>query len=266
MPITLSSDGTPIGYESRGTGPAIIFIAGATQYRLVDQTSGTMADDLADRFTVIQYDRRGRGESGNASPYTVQREVEDLEALIEVAGGRAGLFGMSSGALLALEAGASLRDKVSAIVLYEPPVDPQQSSEACWAQCDQMATLAASGRGEEMMVNFMSGVGMPAEALAAFRQSPQWPAYAAVGPTLAHDFRIMAEATDGNRQPSRWMDITMPVLVVNGDNSFPFIDAGAAWVAAGLPNASRQVLSGQDHRFDPHVLAPILAKFFAQTN
>src|SRR5687767_1780778 len=105
MPITRSSDGTPIGYESRGTGPAIIFIAGATQYRLVDQTSGTMADVLAGRFTIIQYDRRGRGESGNVSPYAVQREVEDLEALIDVAGGRAGLFGMSSGALLALEAG-----------------------------------------------------------------------------------------------------------------------------------------------------------------
>lgn len=262
MSTVISKDGTSIGYDRKGSGPAIILVAGATQYRGVDTTTPGMADDLADRFTVINFDRRGRGESGDTAPYAVAREIEDIEALIDAVGGKAGLFGMSSGAVLALEAGVALPGKVTGVLLYEPPVDPQKSSAEYWRQHAAMAALSETGDADAMMAGFMSGVGMPPEAVEGFRHSPAWPAFAAVGLTVEHDYRVMAEATDGDRAPARWQSIAAPVLVVNGDASFPFIDAGAAWVAAGVSGARRQVLPGQSHQFDPKVLAPVLAEFF----
>lgn len=262
MPTTTSKDGTIIGYDRKGQGPAIIFVAGATQYRAVDQTTQAMADGLADRFTVINFDRRGRGESTDTAPYAVQREIEDIEALIDAAGGRAGLYGMSSGAVLALEAGVALPDKVTAVLMYEPPIDLEQSSASAWQQHAEMAALSAKGDAAGMMATFLAGVGMPPEALEGFRQSPAWPAFAAIGLTIEHDYRVMAEATDGDRHPARWQTIEAPVLVVNGDASYPFIDAGAAWVASGVKGAIRQVLAGQSHEFDPKVLGPVIAEFF----
>jgi pimeloyl-ACP methyl ester carboxylesterase len=262
MPTVTSRDGTTIGYDRRGRGPVIIFVAGATQYRAVDRITPSMADDLADRFTIISFDRRGRGESSDTAPYAVQREIEDIEALIDAEGGRAGLYGMSSGAVLALEAGVKLPGKVSAVLLYEPPIDPQQGSDQAWKQHAEMVALAARGDADAMMAGFMRGVGMPDQAVEGFRQSPAWPAFAAVGLTIEHDYRIMAEATDKDQPPARWQDIVVPVLVVNGDASFPFIEAGAAWVSAAVPGAQRKVLAGQGHEFDPKVLGPVLADFF----
>lgn len=263
MPTVTSRDGTTIGYDRKGNGPVIIFVAGATQYRAVDETTPGMADDLSDRFTIINYDRRGRGESSDIAPYAVQREIEDIEALIDVAGGRAGLYGMSSGAVLALEAGVALGDKVTGVLLYEPPVDPERPAAEAWTRHAKMVDLSAKGDADAMMVDFMSGVGMPPEAVQGFRNSPAWAGYADVGLTLEHDYRIMAEAVDGDRPPARWQDIQVPVLVVNGDASFPFIEPGAAWVAAAVPGARRKVLPGQSHQFDPKVLGPVIADFFA---
>jgi pimeloyl-ACP methyl ester carboxylesterase len=263
MPTVQSRDGTRIGFDRRGEGPVIIFVAGATQYRAVDTTTPVMADALANRFTIVTYDRRGRGESGDTAPYAVAREIEDIAALIEASGGKAGLFGMSSGAILALEAAAVLPDQVSGVLLYEPPVDPQQSSAESWRQHAAMAALAARGDAGGMMVKFMSEVGMPPDALEGFRRSPAWPAFEAVGLTLEHDYRIMAEATDGDAPPARWQGITVPVLVVNGDASYPFIAPGAEWVAAAVPGARRRILAGQGHDFDPKILGPVLADFLA---
>jgi len=262
MPTVTSRDGTTIGYDRKGSGPAIICVAGATQYRVVDQTTPVMADDLANRFTVINYDRRGRGESSDVAPYAVAREIEDIEALIDLVGGKAGLYGMSSGAVLALEAGVALPDKVTGVLMYEPPIDPEQSSASAWEQHAEMVALFEKGDAAGMMATFMAGVGMPPEAVEGFKQSPAWPAFAAVGLTLEHDYRLMAEATDSDRTPARWQTIEAPVLVVNGDASYPFIDAGAAWVAAGVRGARRKVLAGQSHEFDPKVLGPVIAEFF----
>ena len=261
MPTVTSRDGTIIGYDRKGQGPAIILVAGATQYRGVDHTTPRMVDDLAARFTIINYDRRGRGESGDTAPYAVQREIEDIEALIDAVGGKAGLYGMSSGAVLALEAGVALPGKVTGVLLYEPPVDPSQSSADAWKQHAEMVALSERGDAAGMMSAFMSGVGMPPEAVEGFRQSPAWPAFAAVGLTIEHDYRIMAEAVDGDRHPQRWQDIKVPVLVVNGDASYPFIHGGADWVAAAVPGAQRKVLEGQGHDVDPKALAPVIAQF-----
>lgn len=262
MLTVTSRDGSIIGYDRKGSGPVIILVAGATQYRAVDTTTPVMIDDLADRFIVINYDRRGRGASTDVAPYAVLREIEDIEALIDANGGRAGLYGMSSGAVLALEAGVALGNKITGVLLYEPPVDPAQKSADAWQRHAKMVDLAARGDADAMMVDFMSGVGMPPEAVQGFRNSPAWAGYAAVGLTLEHDYRIMAEATDGDRPPQRWHKIAAPVLVVNGDASFPFIEPGAAWVAAAVPGATRQVLAGQSHEFDPKVLGPVIAQFF----
>ncbi|MGB3337363.1 MAG: alpha/beta hydrolase [Devosia sp.] len=262
MPTVTSKDGTIISYDRKGHGPAIIFVAGATQYRAVDQITPAMADDLANRFTIINFDRRGRGESTDTAPYAVQREIEDIEVLIDAAGGKAGLYGMSSGAVLALEAGVALPGKVTGVLMYEPPIDPEQSSASAWQQHAEMVVLSEQGDADGMMAAFMSGVGMPPEAVEGFRQSPAWPAFAAVGLTIEHDYRVMAEATDGDHPPARWQDVRVPVVVVNGDASYPFIEAGAAWVASAVRGARRKVLAGQSHEFDPKVLGPLLAEFF----
>ena len=261
MPTLISKDGTTIGYEAKGSGPVIIMVAGATQYRAIDQTTPRLIDQLSDRFTLVNFDRRGRGESSDTTPYAVAREIEDIEALVDAFGGRAGLYGMSSGAVLALEAGAALPGKVTSAMLYEPPIDVAQTSADAWKQHSEMAALAERGQAEEMMSQFM-GAFMSPEDLAGFKQSPTWPGFAAVGGTIEHDYRIMAEATDGDRHPTRWQRIDVPVLVVNGDSSFPFIDAGAAWVAAGVPGAQRHVLAGQGHDVSVAAIAPVIAEFF----
>lgn len=262
MASVVSKDGSNIGYDRQGSGPVVIFVAGATQYRAVDETTPSMATDLADRFTIINYDRRGRGESSDMAPYAVAREIEDIEALIDANGGTAGLYGMSSGAVLALEAATALRGKVTSLLMYEPPINVDEKSAHIWVRHGEMADLAAKGEADTMLAKFMAGVGMPPEAIEGFRQSPAWGGFAAVGLTLEHDFRIMAEAVDGDRMPERWKALDIPVLVVNGDSSFPFIEAGAAWVAEAVPVARRQVLPGQSHQFDPKVLGPVLAQFF----
>ena len=265
MPTLVSRDGTVIGYDTAGQGPALILVAGATQYRAVDTTiTPVLAGLLAERFAVVNYDRRGRGESGDTPPYAVAREIEDIAALIEAHGGRGYLFGMSSGAVLALEAAAALGEGVGAVVMYEPPIDPAASAERYQQDHAEMAALAAEGRAADMMGKFLAGVGMPPEALEGFRQSPAWPAYAAVGLTLEHDYRVLAEARTGAAPPERWRQVSAPVLVLDGAASFPFMHAGADWVASGLPNARRQTLAGQSHEYDPRVVAPVIAAFLEE--
>ncbi|KKB08822.1 alpha/beta fold hydrolase [Devosia chinhatensis] len=261
MPTLISRDGTTIGYDVRGSGPVIILVAGATQYRAIDHATPRLIDHLASHFTMVNFDRRGRGASTDTLPYAVAREIEDIEALIDAMGGRAGLYGMSSGAVLALEAAAALPGKVTSLFLYEPPVDVGQPTEDLWKQHGEVAALAEKGDGEGMMCHFM-GAFMSPEELEAFRRSPAWPAFAAVGATIEHDYRVMAEARDGDSQPARWRDVAVPVLVVNGDSSFDFIDAGAAWVAAGVPGASRRILPGQGHDVSEEALAPVMMAFF----
>lgn len=261
MPTVISRDGTVIGYDRKGTGPVIILVAGATQYRAVDQHTPELIEDLSGQFTVVNFDRRGRGESSDVAPYAVAREIEDIEALIDAHGGKAGLYGMSSGAVLALEAGIALPGKVAGVLLYEPPVNVDQSSANYWRQHAEVTALSEKGDADGMMSHFLGAV-MPAEHLAGFKQSPAWPAFAAVGLTIEHDYRIMAEAKNGDIQPARWRDIKVPVLVVNGDASFPFIEGGAAWVAAGVAGAQRKVLPGQGHGVEAKAIGPVMAEFF----
>ncbi len=260
MPSIISADGTPIGYELTGSGPLLVAVPGATQYRAIDPGTSELARQLAGAFTVLVYDRRGRGASGDTAPYAVAREVEDIAALIAANGGTASLYGMSSGAVLALEATVALGERVTGMVLYEPPIDPARAADSYEADRAAMAQLADAGRHEDMLVDFLSAV-MPQEALDGFRHSPGWPAFAAVGKTILYDYSVLAGARTGDAPPERWAEISAPVLILDGDHSFPFMKAGADWVSKGLRNVERRTLAGQDHGVAPDVLAPILVEF-----
>ncbi|KKB78696.1 hypothetical protein VW35_09255 [Devosia soli] len=262
MAQVISSDGTAIGYEIVGSGPLVILISGATQYRAVDTVTPRLVAHLSAHYSVITYDRRGRGASGDTWPYSVAREVEDIAALMDAHGSQAYLFGMSSGAILALEAASVMPRSIQAVALYEPPIDPAQSSESFRIQHGQMAMLAAEGRADDMLADFLSGVGLSTMALTAFKASPAWAAYAAIGLTIEHDYRLLADARAGATPPERWQNAIMPVLVLDGDASLPFMSAGADWVAKGLHNAERLTLADQSHNYDPDVLGPLLTVFF----
>jgi pimeloyl-ACP methyl ester carboxylesterase len=262
MPTVTSKDGAKISYDIKGKGPAVILVAGATQHRAIDEQTPIMAEMLSDRFTIINYDRRGRGESTDGGKYAVAREIEDIAALIEAAGGSAALYGMSSGCVLALEAAAALPN-VTKVFGYEPPVDPEEKEANARKGLAEMEALAAKGQGAAMMEKFMGEVGMPPDQLEGFKQSPGWPAYASVGHTLAYDYRIMAEAIVGDRLPERWKNIRVPVMIANGDASYGFMGPGADYVARAIPGAKRQTLPGQSHEVDPKVLVPVLTEFFS---
>jgi pimeloyl-ACP methyl ester carboxylesterase len=269
MPTVASKDGTSIAYNATGKGPALIVVTGATAFRGFDPNLQILADLLASEFTVINYDRRGRGESNDAGPYdpasAPAREIEDIAALIEMAGGHANLLGFSSGSVLALEATAAGLP-VDKLVMYEPPfILPGQDFPP--PAGDYVETLTRFGAGTDKDLApayFMRSLGMPPEAVEGAKHSPIWPLMQSIGPTIAYDGQVMFNAYyTAHKFPSRWKGATQPVLVLNGDASFPFMPAAADAVAVELPNATRKTLAGQDHGPKPDVMAAVLRQFLA---
>jgi pimeloyl-ACP methyl ester carboxylesterase len=261
MDKVFSKDGTAIAFDRTGQGPAVVLVGGAFQTR-AHHTE--LASLLADRFTVIAYDRRGRGDSGDTAPYDVQREVEDLDALIAHAGGSALVFGMSSGAALALEAVAR-GSAVTRLALYEPPFVVDDSRPALPGDyLDNLRTLLADGARAEAVAYFMTkAVGVPEEAIAGMEQSPFWPGMESVAHTLPYDGAVMGETMSGRPlSAERWQGVTIPVLVGSGDASFPWIRTGGQDLARLLPGFTSHSFPGQDHNIDPKALAPVLAEFF----
>ena len=267
MPTVTSKDGSTIAYNKTGTGPALIVVTGATAFRAFDPNLQRLADLLAAEYSVINYDRRGRGESNDVGPYDPKtapaREIDDIAALIEMAGGRGSLLGFSSGSVLALEAAASGLP-VDRLVMYEPPfILPGQDFPPPAA--DYVETLTRFGASDDKdaaPAYFMQSLGMPPDAIEGTRQSPIWPLMQSIGPTIAYDGQIMFDAYyTAHKFPRRWSKATMPVLVVNGDASFPFMPAAADAVAKALPNATRKTLPGEDHGPKPEALAPVLREF-----
>lgn len=264
MSTTVSRDGTVIGYDKVGNGPAIILIAGATQYRAIDQQAPELARRLSEAgFSVINYDRRGRGESGDTLPYAVAREVEDVAALIAVAGGRASLYGASSGCALALEAAQSGLP-VDKLVLYEPPFVVDDS----WAPpprdyFEKLAAFREAGdKAGALTYFFTASIHMPPDQVDGMKRSPFWPMLEPVGHTIEYDALCMGkEAVEGGlAETQRWNKVTQPVLVVDGDASFPFMAAGADTVAK-LLGAGRKTLPGQGHGPAPEAIAPVVVEF-----
>jgi len=266
MGTVISNDGTTIAYDEVGEGPPLILVAGATQYRAVDQTTPELARLVAEGgHRVINYDRRGRGESGNTLPYAVEREIEDIEALVLEAGGEASLFGMSSGAVLAVES-AARGVAVTKLVMYEPPMLLDDSAPAPMPDyvATQEAFVAAGKPGDAMAYFLREVVDMPAEELEGFRQSPAWPAFEAIGHTLAYDGRIMEPYGQGKPIPQgQWDAALQPTLVLGGGDSPEWMQTAAKAAAAALPDGEVRILPGQTHSFDPAVLAPVLLEFLS---
>ncbi|WP_327318030.1 alpha/beta fold hydrolase [Streptomyces sp. NBC_01235] len=255
---TLSRDGTAIAYERRGQGPAVILVSGAMS------TGGTMAPLaalLADRFTVLCYDRRGRGESGDTAPYTVRREIEDLAALIDAAGGEAALYGISSGGALALRAAADGLP-VRRVAVYETPfaVNEEGAKERADYTSNLTEALTQGRRGDAVEL-FLRLTGLAEEMIRGARQAPMWTGMEALAPTLAYDDAVMG---DGLVPRERLASIGVPVLAVAGEASPPWLREAVRAVAEAVPDGTYRTLEGQTHAVDPNVLAPVLAEFFGQ--
>lgn len=258
MPTVTTADGTAIAYEQSGGGPALILVDGAMCYRAAGPMR-SLAALLSDAFTVYTYDRRGRGESGDTLPYAVEREVEDLRALIARAGGEAHVYGISSGAALGMTTAAT-GPGVAKLAMYEPPyvgeVDGGAHAKEYTADLD--ALLAAGLRGDAV-ARFMTHVGMPPEAIAGFRASPAFAVLEAIAPTLAYDDEILT----GGRVPRELAAaVTAPVLVLAGGASPQPLQLGARAAADALPTAEFRVVDGQTHDVAPDALAPALVDYF----
>ena len=259
MRTVTSKDGTTIAFDQSGQGPAVILVDGALCYRTFGPM-GSLAGLLAPHFTVINYDRRGRGESEDTKPYALAREVEDIEALIDEAGGSAFVFGMSSGGCLALEAAIQLGDKIRKLAMYEPPYNSEQADEQAWKEYrKQLRSLLAADRRGDAAALFMQFVGTPADQIDGMRHAPVWSMFEAVAPTLAYDAAAMGE--DCSVPIERAADITIPTLVMNG-TVIPFMLDTAKALAKAIPHAQHRTLEGQSHDVDWKVLAPVLVKFF----
>ena len=254
-----SQDGTQIAYDKSGAGPAVILVDGALCYRSFGPMS-RLAELLSPSFTVYNYDRRGRGDSGDTQPYSLEREIEDLEALIEEAGGSAFVFGTSSGACLAIEAASQLGNKIRKLALYEAPYNAEPAVQQAWKEYQQelKQLLSANRRGDAAAL-FMQSVGTPAEQIEGMRQSPIWPMFEAVAPTLAYDAAALGE--DRSVPIQRAAKITSPTLVMNG-TVIPFMVVGAKEIASAVPDAKHRTLEGEGHDVNLEVLAPVLVEFF----
>jgi pimeloyl-ACP methyl ester carboxylesterase len=256
MNTVTSRDGTTIAFDRMGDGPPVILVSGGSTDRSANAPVATL---LAPHLTVFNYDRRGRGPSGDTPPYAVEREVEDIDAVIGATGGSAFLYGTSSGAALALEAAASGL-AISKLALWEPPFILDENLRPPKDQVEQYDTMIAEGRRGDAVEYFMTKVvGMPPEFVTDARTQPWWAATEALAHTLAYDATIMG---DYSVPTERAVLVTAPTLVMVGGASFPFFRETAEALANVLPHGQTRILEGQTHDVDPAVLAPALKGFF----
>ncbi len=262
MPSLTSKDGTAIAYDKVGNGPAIILINGALAHRKLNGEQD-LAAMLSKRFTVFYYDRRGRGESRETKPYSVQLEIDDIEALINEAGGAAFLHGQSSGAALALLAASKLGAyKVKKLSLYEPPFDAYvQDGKNNFDEIKKtIKDLVGKGRPGDAIAFFFESIGTPPEGIHAIKQSPVWEQTEKLGHTLVHDFEILG---DGLVPIDVARRISMPAQVLSGEKSFGFMRSAADTLAQAIPNAMRRTLKDQTHQAAAEALFPVISGFFS---
>ncbi|MFI7534053.1 alpha/beta fold hydrolase [Streptosporangium sp. NPDC049376] len=259
MSTVISQDGTVVDYDRYGDGPAVVFVGGATQHRAIDHNTGQVARLLAaEGFTAVDYDRRGRGRSGDTAPWALEREVEDLAALVKAVGGTATLYSSSSGATVALAA-AEAGIGVTALALYEPPLFAGADHTEHLAAL--RALLAKGENDEAMRYNLTSVIGVPAEVVDGMAQSTGWAEMVSVAPTLVYDLAGVHEINVDPDWAGRWSSVTVPTVVYSGDQTFPGLPEAADAVAAALPNATRRVLPGQGHGPAPEAITPVLLEF-----
>ena len=250
-----SADGTSIAYDRVGHGPALLVIGAGPVDRSVN---APLAQLLGAEFTVYNYDRRGRGGSGDTAPYDVSREFEDIQAVIDVAGGSAHIFGTSGGGAIALEAAARGMD-VTRLVVWEPPyivAGTRPPAPPDYRQ--QLIDLLAENRRGDMVGLFFTVAGLPAEFIAQMRQSPFWPDMEKIAHALVYDATMIG---DFSVPTARLAAVdTVPTMVIDGGTT-PWVTAGADAVAAAVSGAHRRTLTGQPHNVDPAAIAPAIAEF-----
>jgi pimeloyl-ACP methyl ester carboxylesterase len=251
-----SNDGTSIAFERVGTGPAIILVDAAGNFRGFSPMP-ELAEALAQNFTALTYDRRGKGASTDTLPYAVDREIDDLQALIALAGGSAFVHGFSSGATLALLA-AERGIGITKLSLLEPPLRVDSTPPpAAPGISGEVARLVIAGRRGDAYEHWMRGIGVPAEMIAQMREGPLWPALEATAHTLVYESFI-----PGSLPPDRLAAISTTALVVASEGSDDRLRNWAQGVAEALPNASARFLPGTWHGVSAEHLAPALTEFF----
>lgn len=254
--MAASKDGTNIAFEKAGHGPALVIVGGA----LSDRHGGkALVSTLSDRFTVYAYDRRGRGESGDTKPYAVDREIDDLDAVIQQAGGKAFLYGVSSGGALALRAAAKLGPaKVPKLAVYDAPYG--QGQRAFDEQKRRVGELVQTGKPGDAAEYFFSAIGTPPAMLEQMKSSPKWAGISKMDFTLAYDYEVLGTGD----VPDAVRTLAIPTLVMVGEKSMPFMHASADRMAEVIPNAQRKTLAGQAHAAAPELVAPVLSEFFRE--
>lgn len=261
MPTVTSADGTAIAYETVGAGPALILVDGAMCYRAQGPARG-LAAALADTCTVYFYDRRGRGDSGDTQPWSPEREIEDLAALLAAAGGTTYLFGCSSGAVLAADA-ANRLSGVRGLVLYEPPfiVDDTHAPRPATFLAETEALIAAGDTGGAVK-KFLRSVDMPGFAVQLLALLPPFRKIKAAAHTLPYDLRILGDTGRGAPlDPARWSQVSAPAIVLDGGKSPRYMRNAAKALSEALPQAGYRTLPGQTHLVKPAAVAPAIKEF-----
>jgi pimeloyl-ACP methyl ester carboxylesterase len=265
MYTVTSADGTRIAYDRYGEGPALILVNGAMGYRKFKKFE-QIATSLSEHCTVINYDRRGRGDSGPAGPVSVQHEVDDVAALIEVVGGRASLWGWSSGGAVALRAAAA-DVGVEKLVVYETPFktdpDAKYPAEDYGVRLEQVVAEGDPTRAAKYFMR--NAIGMPAPLVAAMTLMPMFRKFAANGLTLTFDYAALGDHNMHGRplEAREWATVTCPTLVAYGAKTYPVIKHASKSLADVLPNATLRELPGQNHNVSPNAIVPVLAQFVA---
>lgn len=260
MPLFVTSeDGTKIAYGKVGHGQVVILVLGALNSR---KSGASLAKLLASRFTVVSYDRRGRGDSADTPPYSPQREVEDIAALISAVGGPVNLYGHSSGGALAFEAAIKLRKQVRKVAVYEVPYSTDSNaSKAAKEYYRTLRKLLKAGRNGDAVALFIRSVGVSDKQLQAIKHMPMWRGLERLAPTLAYDSEVLGE---GHSLPTALLSrISTPTLVMHGGAGAPSMRDAARTISETIPKAQLRTLTGQTHGVSPKVLAPVLEEFFA---
>jgi pimeloyl-ACP methyl ester carboxylesterase len=259
-----SRDGTSIAYSRTGAGEPVVLVDGALNDRALNGPNPRLAKALAGQFTVFTYDRRGRGDSGNTPPYAVEREIEDLDAVIGAAGGSAHVYGISSGGALALAAATQL-SSIQRLALYELPFVTDGSRKPVPDDfAEHLEELTANGRqAEALRYFFTAGVALPGAMVALMRLMPAWSKLKVLAPSLPYDAQVIKGTGSGVPLPAdRWSGATVPTLVMAGSKSPAWMQNSMRALAEVLPNATHRTLERQTHIVKPAALAPVLAEFF----
>lgn len=263
MSTVRSKDGATIAFDRSGAGPALVLVGGLLEHRATDSETAQLAAFplLTQHFTVIHYDRRGRGDSTDTQPYALDREIEDIAALIDTAGGSAFLSGISSGGALAFEAALALGQKVTKLAMYDPPYNDDQAARAAWLKFrSELADVLAKGRRGDAVALFMSLLGVSSEEIEGVKEYPMWPMWEAMAPTIAYDAAVLGE--EAAVPIERAASLKVPTLILNGSESYPFMHESATALAAAIPNSEHRMLEGQPHEVSAEALAPVLVEFF----